>query len=105
MESVVSKISNTFTILLLLGVVAELFSAFNVVASVEGLKIPGIFVISSVFYLSALSLSTFVSTSSNEGAFGIIIGSSSFYVGGAGSLGSAAEEASPPNSGTTAGSI
>jgi hypothetical protein len=104
MESVVSKISNTFTILLLLGVVAELFSAFSVVASVEGLKIPGIFVTSSVFDLSSLYLSTFVSTSSTEGAFGILAGSLAFCVGGAGSLGSAAEEASPPNSGTMASS-
>jgi hypothetical protein len=105
MESVVSKISNTFTILLLLGVVAELFSAFSAVASVEGLKIPGIFVTSSVFHFSALSLSTFVSINSTEGAFSIIAGSSAFYVGGTGSLGSGAEEASAPNSGTMTGSI
>jgi hypothetical protein len=55
-----------------------------------------IFVISSVVYLSALSLSTFVSTSSTEGAFGIIAGSSALYIGGAVSLDSAAEEAPPP---------
>jgi hypothetical protein len=89
---------------------AELFSAFSTVASVEelkipGLKIPDIFVTSSVFYPSALSLSTFISISSAEGAFGITVGSSIFCVGGIGSFGSAAEEASPPNSGTTAGSI
>ena len=105
MEPVVSSTSNTFTILLLLGVMAELFCAFSAVASVKGLKIPGIFVTSSVVDLSALSLSTFVSTGSTEGAFGIIAGSSAFCVGGTGSLGSAAEEASPPNSGTAAGSI
>jgi hypothetical protein len=105
MESVVSKISHTFTILFLLGVMAELFSAFNTVASVEGLKISGIFVTPSVFDHLALSLSTFVSTSSTEGAFGITADSSTFCVGEAGSFGSAAEEALPPNSDTTAGSI
>jgi hypothetical protein len=84
---------------------AELFCALSAVASVEGLKVPGIFVTSSVVDPSALSLSTFVSTSSTEGAFGIIAGSSALYIGGAVSLDSAAEEASPPNSGTTAGSI
>jgi hypothetical protein len=84
---------------------AELFSAFSTVASVEGLRIPGIFVASSVFDLSASSLSTFISISSIKGAFGITADSSIFCVGGAGSFGSAAEEASPPNSGTTAGSI
>ena len=60
LESGVSKISNTFTILFLLGVMAELFFAFSIVASVEGLKIPGIFVTFLVFDLLALSLSTFV---------------------------------------------
>jgi hypothetical protein len=84
---------------------AELFSAFSTVASVEGLRIPGIFVASSVFDLSTLSLSTFVSISSVEGAFGITAGSSIFCMGGAGSFGLAAKEASPPNSGTTTGSI
>jgi hypothetical protein len=105
MVSVVSNTSNTFTILLLLEVVAELFCASSAVASVEGLKIPGIFVTSSVFYLSTLSLLIFVSTSSTEGAFGIIVGSSVFYMGGTNSLDLVAEEASPPNSGTTAGSM
>jgi hypothetical protein len=105
MESVVSSTSNTFTILLLLGVMAELFCALSAVASVEGLKVPGIFVTSSVVDLSALSLSTFVSTSSTEGAFDIIADSSALYIEGAVSLDSAAEEASPPNSGTMAGSM
>ena len=95
----VFAVSSTFTILLLLGVVAELFCAFSAVASVEGLKIPVIFATSSVFDLSALSLSTFVSISSTEGAFGIIAGSSVLCMGGIASLISAAEEASPPNSG------
>ena len=84
---------------------AELFYALNVVASVEGLKVPGIFVSSSVVDLSALSLSTFVSTSSTEGAFDIIASSSVLYMGGIVSLVSGAEEASPPNSGTTVGSM
>jgi hypothetical protein len=106
MESVVSNTSYTFIIiLLLLGVVAELFCAFSAVASIEGLKIHGIFVTSSVFDLSVLSLITFVSTSSTEGTFGIIAGSSVLCMGGTVSLDSAAEEASPPNSGTTAGSM
>jgi hypothetical protein len=51
------------------------------------------------FDFSALSLSTFVSISSTEGAFGIIAGSSVLCMGGIASLISAAEEASPPNSG------
>jgi hypothetical protein len=97
--------SYTFAILLLLVVVAELFCVFGIIASVEGLKISGIFVISSVFDFSALSLSTFVSTSSTEGTFGIIAGSSVLCMGGTISLDSAAEEASPQNSGTTTGSM
>jgi hypothetical protein len=105
MESVVSNTSNTFTILLLLGVVAELFYAFSAVASIEGLEIPGIFVTYSVFDIAALSLLNFVSTNSIEGAFGIIIGSSVLCMGGTISLDSAAEGASPPNSGTTTGSM
>jgi hypothetical protein len=105
MESVVSKISNTFIILLLLGVLVELFSTFTVVASVEGLQISGIIVTSSVFDFLALSLLTFVSARSAKGAFGIIAGSSAFYVGGTSSFGSTAEDASPLNSGITAGSI
>jgi hypothetical protein len=100
----VSNTSSTLAILLLLGVVAELFCAFGAVTSDEGLKISNTFV-SPIFDSLALSLSVFDSARSIEGAFGIIAGSSSFYVGGMGSLGSAAEEASPPNSGTTAGSI
>jgi hypothetical protein len=80
-------------------------SFFGIVASLEGLKISSIFVISSVFDFLALSLSTFVSTSSIEGTFGIIAGSSVLYVGGIVSLDSAAEEVSPPNSRTTVGSM
>jgi hypothetical protein len=43
--------SSTFAILLLLGVAAKLFCVFGTIASVEGLKISGIFVISSFFTL------------------------------------------------------
>ena len=87
-----------------MGVAAELFCAFGAVTSDEGLKISNTFV-SPIFDSSALSLSAFVSTSSTEGAFDVIAGSSAFYAGGAGSLNSAAEEAPPPNSGTTVGSM
>jgi hypothetical protein len=100
----VSNTSSTLAILLLLGVAAKLFCAFGAVTSDEGLKISNTFV-SPIFDSSALSLSVFDSARSTEGAFGIIAGSSAFCVGGMGSLGSTAEEASPPNSGTTAGSI
>ena len=100
----VSNTSRTFAILLLLGVAAELFCAFGTVTSDEGPRIPSAFV-SSMLGFSALSLSVFNSASSAEGTFGIITGSSVFCVGGTGSLGSVAEEASPPNSGTMAGSI
>jgi hypothetical protein len=100
----VSKTSSTLAILLLLGDVAELFCAFGAVTSDEGIKISNTFV-SPIFDSSALSLSVFDLGRSTEGAFGIIAGSSAFYVGGMVSLGLAAEEASPPNSGTTVGLI
>jgi hypothetical protein len=96
--------SSTFAILLILGVAAKLFCAFGTVTSAEGLKISNIFV-PSIFGSSALSLLVFDSASSAEGAFGMIAGSSVFYVGGMCSFGLAAEEVFPPNSGTTAGSI
>jgi hypothetical protein len=95
---------STFAILLLLGVAAKLFCAFGTVTSAEGFKISNIFV-PSIFGSSALSLSVFDSASLDEGIFGIIAGSSAFYVGGMGSFGSTAEEVSPPNSGTTTDSI
>jgi hypothetical protein len=100
----VSNTSSTFAILLLLGVAAKLFCAFGIVTSAGGLKIYNIFV-PSVFGSSTLSLSIFDSASSAEGTFGIMADSSAFCVEGMGSFGSAAEEVSPPNSGTTAGSI
>jgi hypothetical protein len=72
--------------------------------SAEELKISNLFA-SSVFGSSALSLSAFGSVISADGAFGMVAGSSAFYVGGVGSFGAAAEEVSPPKSGTTAGSM
>jgi hypothetical protein len=98
----ISNTSITLAILLLLGVAAKLFCAFGAVTSDEGLKISNTFV-SPIFDSSALSLSVFDLARSTEGAFGIIAGSSAFCVGGMGSLGLAAKEASPPNLGTTAG--
>jgi hypothetical protein len=100
----VSNTSSIFAILLLLGVAAKLFCAFDTVTSAEGLKISNIFV-PSIFGSSALSLSVFDSVGSPKGTFAIIAGSSAFCVGGMGSFGLAAEEVSPPNSGTTLGSI
>jgi hypothetical protein len=97
--------SSMFAILLLLGVAAEPFCAFGMGTSDEGLKISGIFVISSIFDPSALSLSAFVSTSSTEGNFGIIAGSSVLYAGGIVSFVLAAEEVPSPNSGITASSM
>jgi hypothetical protein len=105
LESIVSKMSKTFTILFLLGVIAELFSAFSIVTSAEGFRISGIFVVPSVFDLSVSPSSTLVSISLVEGAFGVVAGSSAFYIGGVGSVGAAVEEVSPPNSDIVAGSI
>jgi hypothetical protein len=77
--------------------VAKFFCVFGTVASVEGLKISGIFAISSFFYPSDLSLSAFVSTSSTVGTFGITAGSSVFCVGGAVSFVSIAKDVPVPN--------
>jgi hypothetical protein len=82
----------------------NLFCAFSTVTSDEGLKISSALV-SSIFGFAALSFSVFDSTRSTEASFDIIAGSSIFCVGGMGSLGSAVEEVSPPNSDTTPGSI
>jgi hypothetical protein len=87
-----------------LGVATKLYCAFGTVTSVEGLKISNIFY-PSIFGSSDLSLSVFDSASSAEGTFGIMAGPSAFCVGRMRSFGSATEEVSPPNSGTTAGSI
>jgi hypothetical protein len=101
----VFKISNTFTILLLLGVMAKLFSALSIVASVEGLRIPDALVAFSIFDLSVLSSTAFVSINLIEGVFGATAGFSTSCVGGTCSFGSVAEDVSPPNSGTMAGSM
>jgi hypothetical protein len=85
------------------GVAAKLFCTFGTVASVEGLKISGIFVISSIFDPSVLS--AVVSTSLIEGNFGIIAGSSVLCAGGAVSFVSVAEEAPSSNLGITTGSM
>jgi hypothetical protein len=96
--------SSTFSILLLLGVVAELFCAFGTITSDEGLKISGTF-ISSIFDSSTLPFSAFVPTSSAEGIFGSVAGSSILYAEGTVSFVLAAEEVPSPNSGITAGSM
>jgi hypothetical protein len=85
--------------------VVEFFCVFGTVATVQGLKFSGIFATSSIFDPSALSLSAFVSTSSTEGNFGIIAGSSVLYAGGTISFVLAAEEVPSPNSGITVGSM
>jgi hypothetical protein len=95
--------SSTFAILLLLGVAAEPFCVFGIVASVGGLKISGIFYISSIF--GPLALSAFVSTSSIEGNFGVTAGSSVLCVDEIVSFVSAAEVAPSPNSGIAVGSM
>jgi hypothetical protein len=98
---IVSITSSTLTILFLLGVAVRSFCAFDTVTSAEGLITSNIFVLSTS--ISSI-LSAFGSANLAEDAFGIAAGSSIFYVS-AGSLALVAEEVSPPNSGTVAGSI
>jgi hypothetical protein len=74
-----------------MGVIAGPFWVFGTSTSAEGLKI------SDVFVPSALG-------SSILSAFGVAVNSSVFCAG-VGSLASVAEEVSPTNSGTMAGSI
>jgi hypothetical protein len=85
-----------------LGVAARPFCAFGIVTSIEGLKTSNVCVPS---ILGSSTLSVFGSANLAEGAFGKVTGSSAFYVEGIGSFGVVAEEVSPPNSGTTAGSM
>jgi hypothetical protein len=85
-------------------VAARPFCIFGTVISVEGFKTSNIFY-PFVFGSSALSLPDSASACSAEGVFGMVAGSSSFCVEGIGSFGAAAEEVSPPNSGTMAGSM
>jgi hypothetical protein len=90
-DLIVSKTSSTLTILFLLGVTAGPFWLFVASIFVEGLKT------SDVFVSSALGASIFsvAGTSASPSIFGR----------GVGSLASVAEEVSPINSGTVAGSI
>jgi hypothetical protein len=98
----VSSTSSTLAILFLLGVATRPFCAFGIVTFTEGLKTSNVFVL---LILGSSVLSVFGSANLAEGAFGKVAGSSAFYVKGIGSFGAAAEEVSPQNSGTTAGSM
>jgi hypothetical protein len=84
-----------------LGVTVRSFCAFDTVTSAEGLVTSNIFVLSTFV---SLTLSTFSSPNLANGVFGVATGSSVFYIGAV-SLASAAEEVSPPYSGTVAGSM
>ena len=97
-----SRTSSTLAILFLLGVAARPFCAFGTVTSAEGLKTSNVFVPS---ILGSSVLSVFGSAYLAEGALGKVAGSSAFYIEGIGSFGAAAQEVSPLNSGTTAGSM
>jgi hypothetical protein len=90
-DLIVSKTSSTLTIPFLFGVTAGPFWLFVASIFVEGLKISNAFV-SSVFGSSVFSVAGTSATSS-------------IFATGVGSLASVAEEASPINSGTVAGSI
>jgi hypothetical protein len=90
-DLIVSKTSSTLTILFLFGVTAGPFWFFAASIFAEGLKI------SDVFVSSVLGFYVF----SADGASTI----SSIFGTGGGSLASVAEEVSPINSGTVAGSI
>jgi hypothetical protein len=90
-DFIVSNTSNTLTILFLLGVIAGPFWLFHTSIFAEGLKISDVLV-SLAFGSSIFSIS------------GIVTGSSIFGRG-VGSLALVAEEVSPTNSGTVAGSI
>jgi hypothetical protein len=95
--------SNTLAILLLLGVAAEAFCTFGSSASFEGLRISGIFFVSSAYGSSALSSLDMVGLT--VGTFGTTVGSSVLCTIKAAFSASAAEEVPAPNSGTTTGSI
>jgi hypothetical protein len=88
---IVSSTSSTLAILFLLGVAARHFCVFDTSTPAEGLRTSNVF-IPSILGSSILSV------------FGIAAGSSIPCVR-AGPLASIAEEVSPPNSGTMAGSI
>ena len=90
-DLIVSKTSSTLTILFLFGVTAGPFWLFAASIFAEGLKI------FDVFVSSALGSSTFSVAGTSAGP--------SIFGSGVGSLASVAEEVSPANSGTVAGSI
>jgi hypothetical protein len=89
-----STASSTLAILLLLGVTAEGFCAFSRFAPVGGLKIFGIFIISSTFDSSAFSTSPL--TGSIVCIFGITVGSTVLCAIGAVCVASTAEEDAAP---------
>jgi hypothetical protein len=98
---IVSSTSSTLVILFLLGVAVRPFCAFGTVTSAKGITTSNIFVPSTS--ISSI-LSAFGSANSARDAFVFAADSSILYVS-AGSLASVAEEVSPPNTGTVAGSI
>jgi hypothetical protein len=97
-DLIVSKTSNTLTIIFLFGVTVGPFLIFATSISPEGLKIYDIFTPSADVFASSVfgsSIFSVTGTSANS----LISGSR------VGSLASVAEEVSPANSGTVAGSI
>jgi hypothetical protein len=86
-----------------LGVAVEAFCTFGSFAFVGGLRIYGIFIISSIGGSSALSYLALVGPT--VCVFGITAGSSTLCVIGAICLASVVEEDPSPNLGTTAGSM
>jgi hypothetical protein len=86
-----------------LAVAAEAFCTFGSFASVEGLSISGIFIVSSVYGFSAFSSLEMVGPT--IGTFDITVGSSALCTIGAVCVASAAEEDPTPKSGTMVGSI
>jgi hypothetical protein len=86
-----------------LGVAVEAFCTFGSFASVEGLRLSDIFIISSIYGPSALS--SLALADSTVGIVGTTIGSSVLCTIGTISFASTAEEVPLPNSGITAGSM
>jgi hypothetical protein len=112
-DLIVSKTSNTLTILFLFGVTVGPFWLFPVSNLAEGLKTSDVFAFSvlgsSIFYVAGTSASSLISGSR-------VLGSSIFSIAGTSasslipgskvdSLASVAEEVSPANSGTVASSM
>src|SRR5699024_3640668 len=95
--------SSTLAILLLLGVAAGPFCIFGKFASTGGLRISGIFTVSSTFDSSVIS--SLASAGPTVGTFGITIDSSALCTMEAACFASVVEEVPSPNSGTIDGSI